>query len=195
MKRILVVDHKDSFVFNLVQILRSESNIECSVVDCQAIEGAEPADYDAIVLSPGPGSVEEYPQTIALMQMNESLPSPRPVLGVCLGHQLMGVMFGLELFRLQEPAHGAQSEILWLNDVPELGRKATERTAVGRYHSLALRASMNPSPLVIDAIEPQSELIMALHHAKLPYHGVQFHPESILSPRGEEMIRCWMQRI
>ncbi len=196
MKQLLVVNHHDSFVYNLIQIFSTASQIECRVVDCELLDSVSLSDFDAVVLSPGPGEVTDYPLSIQLLRFNASSVHPLPVLGVCMGHQQIGTLYGLELYRMEQPAHGEQTTIEWLHNVPALGQQSHSLTPVGRYHSWAVRTPSNYSgEVVVDAIDPQEGTVMALHHSSLPYYGVQFHPESILTPKGKELLYAWLETI
>ena len=184
--KILVIDNYDSFVFNLVQYLQ-QLGAECTVVrnDAIAIEAA--ADYDGVLISPGPGIPEKAGISVAMIKYCAE--SSIPLFGVCLGHQAIGVAFGATVSRAPELLHGKTSLVYHkqegvLEDLP------SPFTAT-RYHSLCVEKDSVPSTLQITGTT-ESGLVMSMRHTTLPIQGVQFHPESVLTEHGHQMLANWL---
>jgi para-aminobenzoate synthetase component 2 len=184
--KILVIDNYDSFVFNLVQYLQ-QLGAECTVVrnDAIAIEAA--ADYDGVLISPGPGTPEKAGISVAMIKYCAE--SSIPLFGVCLGHQAIGVAFGATVSRAPELLHGKTSLVYHkqegvLEDLP------SPFTAT-RYHSLCVEKDSVPTTLQITGTT-ESGLVMSMRHTTLPIQGVQFHPESVLTEHGHQMLANWL---
>lgn len=188
--QVLVVDNYDSFVFNLVQYLGQLGvnaqvwrNDDARLSDPDAIA----ADFDGILLSPGPGTPERAGASIALVQACAA--ARTPLLGVCLGHQAIGVAFGGTVDRAPELLHGKTS-IVHHTDAGVLQGLPEPFTAT-RYHSLTILPETLPAVLEATG-RTDSGVIMAVRHTELPIHGVQFHPESILTEGGHRMLANWL---
>src|ERR1700760_4200126 len=188
--RILVVDNYDSFVFNLVQYL-GQLGVEAQVWRNDDARLSDPAAVvtavDGILLSPGPGTPERAGASIDLVRASAS--SGTPLLGVCLGHQAIGVAFGATVDRAPELLHGKTSTVHHTN----LGvlHGLPDPFVATRYHSLTfLPETMTPE--LVATARTQSGVIMGVQHAELPIHGVQFHPESILTEGGHRMLANWL---
>ena len=186
---ILVVDHYDSFTYNLVQL------IEGLGFDTEVVKSdAEPADAlvarkpTAVVLSPGPGRPEDAG---CFTELLARLPDETPVLGVCLGHQAIGIAAGGRVDRGPEPVHGKASLVY------HEGRGILEGVSnpfeAGRYHSLVVLRDDLPAELELTAWTDEG-LVMAAQHRELPRYGVQFHPESILTPEGPRIVENFLAR-
>ncbi|MCV7006068.1 aminodeoxychorismate/anthranilate synthase component II [Mycobacterium gordonae] len=191
--RILVVDNYDSFVFNLVQYL-GQLGVEAAVWrnDDARLTGREcpeaiAAEFDGVLLSPGPGTPERAGASIPLVRACAA--ANTPLLGVCLGHQAIGVAFGATVDRAPELLHGKTSSVFHAN-VGVLQGLPDPFTAT-RYHSLTILPESLPAELEAIA-HTQSGVIMAVRHTSLPIHGVQFHPESILTEGGHRMLANWL---
>ncbi|WP_400192438.1 anthranilate synthase component II [Hymenobacter sp. B81] len=187
--RLLLLDNFDSFTFNLLDYFR-QLGVEVLVRrNDEPLAALLALPFDAVVLSPGPGTPGRAGVMMALLAaVHERV----PVLGVCLGHQALGEFFGAELVRGARPMHGKVSDIDLLNPQEALFAGLPPRLAVTRYHSLVLRG-LPPTllPLARTA-DPVAEL-MALRHHRLPLFGVQFHPEALLTPHGLALLRNWVQ--
>lgn len=184
--RILVVDNYDSFVFNLVQYLQ-QLGADCKVVRNDEV-GAQDADnYDGVLISPGPGTPEAAGVSIEMIKHCSQ--TAKPLLGVCLGHQAIAVSFGATVNRAPELLHGKTS-VVTHNNAGVLANIPNQFTAT-RYHSLAIEESTLPEDLEITA-RSESGVVMAIRHTKLPIHGVQFHPESVLTEHGYQMLGNWL---
>ena len=186
-RKILVVDNYDSFVSNLVQYLQ-QLGAECTVVRNDAIKVSEADKYDGVLISPGPGTPEAAGISVELVKYCAD--KKIPLLGVCLGHQAIAVAYGATVSRAPELLHGKTSSVTHKNksvltDIP------SPFTAT-RYHSLAIEKETLPNELEITG-QTDSGVIMAVQHKSLPICGVQFHPESVLTEHGYQMIGNWLQ--
>jgi para-aminobenzoate synthetase component 2 len=179
---ILVVDNYDSFVFNHVQYL-AQLGAECTVVRNDQVEASEAANYDGVLISPGPGTPDKAGVSIPMIRFcaEHSI----PLFGVCLGHQAIGEAFGATVSRAPELLHGKTS-VVNHNGKGVMTNLPSPFTAT-RYHSLAVERETVPDELEITG-ETESGVIMALRHKSLPIEGVQFHPESVLTEHGHKML-------
>ncbi len=189
----MVVDNYDSFVFNLVQYL-GQLGVDAQVWrnDDPRLSGeseiaAAAAEFDGVLLSPGPGTPERAGASISLVR--NCAASKTPLLGVCLGHQAIGVAFGATVDRAPELRHGKTSTVFHTN-VGVLRDLPSPFTAT-RYHSLTILPDTMPPDLEVTA-RTQNGVIMGVRHVELPIHGVQFHPESILTEGGHRMLANWL---
>ncbi len=180
----LLVDNYDSFSYNLYQYL-GEFDPQIQVIrnDALTVEEIETLAPARIVLSPGPGRPE---QAGVCMELVRKLGGKIPILGVCLGHQAICAAFGGVVTYAKQLMHGKQSEVLLDTSCP-LFAGCPEKTVVGRYHSLAAEESTLPGCLQVTAKTAEGE-VMAVRHREFPIYGVQFHPESVLTPCGKSMI-------
>jgi anthranilate synthase component 2 len=186
---ILVIDNYDSFTYNLVQYL-GELGAEVKVVRNDAATVADVAALGAerIVISPGPGRPEDAGITMAVIR---ELGKKTPIFGVCLGHQAMGAVFGGQVVRANVPMHGKTSTI-------EHNSRGVFSGIAGpflasRYHSLVVADEGFPAELEVTARTKEDGSIMGLRHRQLPVHGVQFHPESILTGEGHHILRNFLE--
>ena len=188
----LVIDNYDSFTFNLVQRM-GELGAKVEVLRNDALSAAEilARKPERILLSPGPCTPNEAGVCLELIARACGLggfPRPAravPILGVCLGHQSIGQAFGGKVVRARAPVHGKAEEIA--HDGSALFRGAPRKLLAGRYHSLVVEERTLPRELKVSA-RTRDGIVMALRHARLPVYGVQFHPESILTPDGQILL-------
>ena len=184
---ILVVDHYDSFTYNLVQLVEGLGHatevVKSDAETATALVARGPA---AVILSPGPGRPEDAGVFTDLLRL---LPPETPVLGVCLGHQALGLVAGGRVDRT-EPVHGKAS--LVFHDGRGILTGLPSPFEAGRYHSLVVRREALPEELELTAWS-EDGLVMATQHRSLPRFGVQFHPESILTPDGPRIVRTFLQ--
>ena len=184
--KILVVDNYDSFVFNLVQYL-AQLGAECTVVRNDAVVAEDAANYVGVLISPGPGTPERAGVSIAMIKFCAE--KKIPLFGVCLGHQAIGVAFGATVSRAPELLHGKTSLVHHQGqgvfvDLP------SPFTAT-RYHSLCVERDTVGSDLEITGAT-ESGIVMSMRHRTLPIEGVQFHPESVLTEHGHQMLANWL---
>nr|WP_296776603.1 aminodeoxychorismate/anthranilate synthase component II [Rhodococcus sp. (in: high G+C Gram-positive bacteria)] len=188
--RILVVDNYDSFVFNLVQYL-GQLGVDAEVWrnDDAALDDRDAVarEFDGILLSPGPGTPQRAGATMDLV--TAAAKAATPLLGVCLGHQAIGAAFGATVDRAPELLHGKTSSVHH-SGVGVLAGLPDPFTAT-RYHSLTVTPETIPDELEVTG-RTDSGLVMAMRHRELPIHGVQFHPESILTQGGHRMLSNWL---
>lgn len=186
--KILVIDNYDSFVYNLVHYLEE---LECDVTvkrnDRFSIE--EAMDYDKILLSPGPGLPDEAGQLKEVIQKYATI---KPILGVCLGQQAIAEVFGGSLENLSNVFHGVATKANILVKDEMLFEGLGEEIEIGRYHSWVVSREGFPADLEITATDENGQ-IMSLRHRTLDIRGVQFHPESVLTPKGKQIIKNWVE--
>lgn len=186
-REVLVVDCHDSFVYNLVQLVR-ECGAVPHLVSCDEVEVERVDHYDRVLLSPGPGLPRESGR---LLDVVRRASGRVPVLGVCLGLQAVAEVFGGRLRQLAEVYHGIASPCHITAD-DALFSGLENPFVVGRYHSWVVDRTGLPACLEITALSPDGE-IMALRHRTLDVRGVQFHPESILTPSGRHLLENWLR--
>ena len=185
----LLLDNYDSFTYNLHHILL-ELCIDTDVRRNDKISLDEVAGYDKILLSPGPGIPSEAG---ILMPLIERFAPKKSILGVCLGEQAIGEVFGAKLLNLKEVFHGVCSDIRIVAKEP-LFAGLEPRFRAGRYHSWVVSKDDFPDCLEITAVDAQAGTIMALRHRTYDVRGVQFHPESVLTPQGRKIIENWTMK-
>ncbi|MGL5317874.1 MAG: anthranilate synthase component II [Bacteroidales bacterium] len=186
--KILLLDNYDSFVYNLYHALRSITDAGIVIKKNDAVSPEEAASFDKIVLSPGPGLPSEAGNLINIIQ---HCAGKCPILGVCLGHQAIAEAFGGSLINLSSPFHGIESTID-ITSTSLIFHRLGNPMTVGRYHSWSVDESSLPDDLDIIARCPEKG-IMALAHKRFPIYGVQFHPESILTPEGNQLLKNWIE--
>ncbi len=184
--KIAVIDNYDSFTYNLVHLVRS-LNVEVDVVRNDKFKIEDLSCYDKILLSPGPGIPSEAG---LLLNVIKAYAGKKPLLGVCLGHQAIAEVFGGTLRNLQNVYHGVATPCRVVAD-DILFNGLPKEFEVGRYHSWVVDRSTLPSCLEVTSESPDGE-IMSLRHRELDVRGVQFHPESVLTPVGKQIISNWI---
>ena len=183
--RILVVDNYDSFVFNIVQYL-AQLGAEVTVKRNDDVTPDECRDYDGVLLSPGPGTPQDAG---ACVQIVRECAGQVPIFGVCLGHQAIAEAYGATVTQAPELLHGKTSQVVHENQGVLAG--LPEPFTATRYHSLAVDPATVPDELVVTGAT-ESGVIMALKHRDAKVEGVQFHPESVLTEGGHEMLANWL---
>jgi anthranilate synthase component II len=187
--KILLLDNYDSFTYNIAHYLRELTGHEIPVVRNNQIGLEEVEAYDAIVLSPGPG----LPVDAGIMpELIKKYAPHKKIFGICLGMQAIGEAFGGTLLNLPSVYHGVATTSTILKREEVIFRGLSEKIEVGRYHSWVVNESGFPSEMEITAID-ETGRIMALRHKNFDVRGVQFHPESVLTPDGKTMMRNWLQ--
>ena len=187
--KILVFDNYDSFTYNLVHLVEKITNQKVTVVRNDQITLEEVAEYDKIILSPGPGIPSEAGLLLPLIKQYAASKS---ILGVCLGHQAIGEAFGATLENLTTVYHGVATPIK-IDNTNYLFNGLEDTIEVGRYHSWVIANKDLPNELKVTATD-ENGLIMAIEHTVYDVCGVQFHPESVLTPSGETVIKNWLLR-
>ncbi len=180
--KIVIIDNYDSFTYNLSHLVK-ELGVEVTVVRNDQFALPELEAYDKIILSPGPGIPSEAG---LLLDVIRTYAGKKPMLGVCLGHQAIGECFGAQLTNLSEVFHGVATEGTQFGNDP-IFAGLPQRITMGRYHSWVVSKDGLPSCLEITAESDEGQ-IMALRHKEYDIHGIQFHPESVLTPEGRKMI-------
>ncbi len=184
---ILVIDNYDSFTYNLVHLLGAHTRdirvVRNDDLDAAAVAGLAPA---CILLSPGPGRPEDAGCMVALIR---ALGPTVPILGVCLGHQAIGAAYGAAIVHAPSLLHGKTSTID--HDGRGIFRGLEQGFPAARYHSLVIAEEGLPSALVVSARTPDG-VIMGVRHREFPVEGIQFHPESVLTPAGARIIANWL---
>ena len=194
MNRILILDNYDSFTYNLVQMVREMHSGELDVFRNDKIELEQITDYTGVLLSPGPGIPEEAG---ILLPLIEKYASKLSILGVCLGHQAIGQSFGASLLNLSTVYHGIATPIELLDQALDVQRpndwfRGMDRQLVaGRYHSWVIDQFTIPDCLEVTSKDNEGH-IMSVRHKVYDVQGVQFHPESILTDKGAQMIKNWL---
>ena len=188
---ILLIDNYDSFAYNLYQLVGEiEPDIKVIRNDDMTVDEIKELSPDHIILSPGPGRPENAGVIVDVVR---ALGRDTPILGVCLGHQAVCAAFGATVTYAKKLMHGKQSNVKFDLSCP-LFRGCPETALVARYHSLAAQADTIPRELMVSAVTDDGE-IMAVQHRDRPVYGVQFHPESIMTPDGKTILRNFIKEI
>ncbi len=186
--RVLIIDNNDSFTYNLVQIVE-----ECGISDYLVVRNTNldvdiAGNYSKILISPGPGIPSE---TSNIAELIDRYHKTKSILGICLGHQAIAEYFGAKLVNFQKPFHGVKSEIKLLETDYYLFVGLPSVIEGGRYHSWVVLNSEIPETLKITAVSTDGA-IMGIAHKTFDIHGIQFHPESIMTPSGKRIINNWL---
>ena len=185
--KIVIIDNYDSFTYNLSHLVK-ELGAEVTVLRNDQFELGDLEVYDKIILSPGPGIPSEAG---LLLDVIKTYAGQKPILGVCLGHQAIGEVFGATLENLSDVFHGVATPCRIVADDPIF--EGLDRTiTVGRYHSWVVATDGFPACLEVTAVSDEGQ-IMALRHRQYNIHGIQFHPESVLTPEGKTIIKNFIE--
>ena len=184
--KIVIIDNYDSFTYNLSHLVK-ELGAEVTVVRNDQFELTELEQFSKIILSPGPGIPSEAG---LLLDVIKAYSGKKPILGVCLGHQAIGEVFGAKLENLSDVFHGVATPCHIIADDPIFSGIEKDIT-IGRYHSWVVSNEGLPDCLEITAISNEGQ-IMSLRHRELNVRGIQFHPESVLTPDGKKMLQNWL---
>ena len=186
--KIVIIDHYDSFTYNLSHLIK-EIGAEVTVIRNDQFTLNQLERFDKIVLSPGPGIPSEAG---LLLDVIKTYKGRKPILGVCLGHQAIGEVFGGTLENLSDVFHGVATEgTQFSNDY--IFDSLPKRITMGRYHSWVVSRENFPTCLEVTAVSDEGQ-IMALKHKNYDIHGIQFHPESVLTPEGKTILRNFIER-
>lgn len=183
MNKLLILDNYDSFTYNLYQLVRENGKYDIEVRRNDRISLNEIEQFDKIILSPGPGIPEEAGLLLPIIKQYASI---KPILGVCLGHQAIAESFGARLSNLKQVHHGIQTPVR-IDNTEVIFQKLPKEILVGRYHSWIVDRSTLPECIKVTASSAENE-IMALRHSEYKVYGIQFHPESVLTPDGKIII-------
>jgi anthranilate synthase/aminodeoxychorismate synthase-like glutamine amidotransferase len=187
--KVLVIDNYDSFTFNLVQLIgKFSTDTIVKRNDKTSVEEINELNPDKIVISPGPGTPQESGISLEVIL---KCGKKTPVLGVCLGHQGIGYSFGGKITNAPYLMHGKTSQII--HDGQSIYKNIPQKFQAGRYHSLVVDRASLPDELAITA-ESEDGIIMGIRHKSFPIEGIQYHPESILTPEGEKIIKNWIEQ-
>lgn len=187
--RILIIDNYDSFTYNLVHLV-NELGLECEVWRNDQFKLEDVAQFDKIILSPGPGIPSEAG---LLLDVIKTYASTKSLFGVCLGQQAIAEAFGGSLYNLSRPMHGIATPVKVTDSAEKLFAGLPGQINVGRYHSWVVAREGLPEELTVTAVDEADDSIMALRHKTLDVRGVQFHPESVLTEYGKEMLGNWLR--
>lgn len=187
--KLLVFDNYDSFTYNLVHLVEKILGEKVDVARNDQIALEDMEQYDKIILSPGPGIPVEAGLLLPLIRQYAASKS---ILGVCLGHQAIGEVFGGRLINLENVYHGVATNCSVISSDEHLFKNIPAQLEVGRYHSWVIQKEGFPDELEVTAVDDNG-MIMAMKHKKYNVRGVQFHPESVLTPMGEQIIKNWLE--
>jgi len=185
---LLVIDNRDSFVYNVVELLRSLPELTFEVIPEGELELSSLPEHDGLILSPGPGVPSEFPRMQALIRAEAGV---KPILGICLGHQALAEHYGATLVQLPAPRHGHASALEVIDPADSLVGAIPTGSLVGRYHSWAVDDASLPTCLVPTAYcadAGEGRVLMAMRHRTEPVWSVQFHPESMISEHGRAYL-------
>ena len=185
---LLVIDNRDSFVYNVVELLRSLPELTFEVLPEGELELSSLPEHDGLILSPGPGVPSEFPRMQALIRAEAGV---KPILGICLGHQALAEHYGATLVQLPAPRHGHASALVVRDSADSLVGAIPTGSLVGRYHSWAVDEASLPTSLVSTAYcadAGEGRVLMAMRHRTEPVWSVQFHPESMISEHGRTYL-------
>ncbi|MCF8304148.1 MAG: aminodeoxychorismate/anthranilate synthase component II [Bacteroidales bacterium] len=186
--KVLLIDNYDSFTYNLVQLLYQAGANHVEVMKNDETDFSVIEHYDKIMLSPGPGIPSEAG---SLKPVIEKYSREKDMFGVCLGHQAIAEVFGAKLKQLGRVLHGEETKAQVISRAP-IYKEIPREIIIGHYHSWIIDATGFPDELEITMTDEEGE-VMALKHRKLPLYGVQFHPESVMTPTGLQMVKNWLE--
>ncbi|NCC46946.1 MAG: aminodeoxychorismate/anthranilate synthase component II [Bacteroidia bacterium] len=193
MKKILLIDNQDSFIYNVYHLFKEVTEIPIDIYQNNNIPFGSLDQYSRIIISPGPGIPQEAGELMRLLEVSRHSHS---ILGICLGLQAIALHFGAKLVNLQQPLHGHSSTLIVKENDPLLSsivKKSiqAEPPVVGLYHSWAVDPQTMPDMLQTGSVNEEG-IIMTLYHKELPIYGMQFHPESVITGIGKEIARKWI---
>lgn len=185
--KLLIIDNYDSFTYNLVQLVEQVGIVDYLLVKNDELAELSTSDFDKVLVSPGPGVAKEAGQ---LMWFLAKVYTRFPILGICLGHEAIGELFGAKMIQLEEPLHGIKNraKIIVRDSIFD---GIPNNFSIGHYHSWNIDEATIPNEVEV-IVRDENGLNMAIRHKKLPIIGLQFHPESIMTDYGLEMIKNWI---
>lgn len=188
MKKIVIIDNYDSFTYNLSHLVK-EMGVQVTVYRNDKFQLEELEEFDKIILSPGPGIPEEAG---LLLDVIRTYAGQKPILGVCLGHQAIGQVFGGKLTNLRDVYHGVETPVHIISQ-DYIFDTLPDTFQVGRYHSWVVDTEDFPSCLEITSVSDEG-YIMSLRHREYDIKGIQYHPESVLTPNGKIILQNWLKK-
>jgi len=191
MKKILLIDNYDSFTYNLAHLLEEIDGVELTVTRNKDIPAEVDSNFDGVLLSPGPGIPDEAGDLIPFLKEHID---KLPILGVCLGHQAIAEVLGGKLKNMRQVYHGVSTTVQNHNNDHGILNALGNEFQAGRYHSWIVDQTELPESLEVTA-SIEDGTIMAFAHSELPVYGVQFHPESILTPDGKKILENWVNEL
>ncbi|MBE0647716.1 MAG: aminodeoxychorismate/anthranilate synthase component II [Bacteroidales bacterium] len=186
--RILIIDNNDSFTFNLFQLVEEGGGWSCEVVRSDILDPEIVSGFDKILISPGPGLPDDFPR---MCRVIGQFGPEKDILGICLGHQAIAMQYGGTLVNMTQVKHGVTTTLNLRNLDHRLFEGVEEGSRVGLYHSWTVDPNTLPDCLEITAVGDDGS-ILALRHKSFSVRGVQFHPESFMTPAGRMMITNWL---
>jgi anthranilate synthase/aminodeoxychorismate synthase-like glutamine amidotransferase len=188
MKKILLLDNHDSFTYNLAGLLRNHGKVTFKIIRPEELVMERAGEFDKILFSPGPGVPAQSPVMFRVLEQYHRI---KPILGICLGHQAIGIFFGAAIGNLERVIHGQPRQLNLLEPDHYLFAGIADKTEVGLYHSWTVEKEKFPEALNVLAVSEEG-LILALAHKTYDVCGFQFHPESIITSQGQQMINNWI---
>ncbi len=185
--KLLIIDNYDSFTYNLVQLVEQAGVSDYSIVKNDELDKLDPNDFDGVLISPGPGIASEAGQ---LMWFLNRFYKTKPIMGICLGHEAIAETFGAKLVRMKNPMHGIKNKATILLD-DKIFSGLPSIFNIGHYHSWNIDEQTIPDELEI-ILKDEDNLNMAIRHVEYNLIGLQFHPESIMTDYGLEIIKNWL---
>ncbi len=188
MQKVLLIDNYDSFTYNLAQLLDESKLCDFQIIKNDTVKIQEISEFDKILISPGPGLPENAGE---LLNVIDAYHKTKPILGICLGMQGIAEYFGAELYNLEKVYHGIKTNVNIIDKNESIFKTLPDRIEVGLYHSWAVYGGLEETDLKITAIS-QRDIIMGISHKKCDVKGIQFHPESIMTKFGKNIIENWL---
>jgi anthranilate synthase component II len=186
--RLLIIDNSDSFTRNLAQMAEEEGALEIEVVREDLLDPDSAAGFSRILISPGPGLPSDFPR---MLEVIRRFAPRRSILGICLGHQAIAEVYGGRLKKMDEVRHGMTTRMTITDPLDPLFTGLTGLITAGLYHSWAVDPGYLPPSLKVTGISEEG-VIMGIRHQVYPLRGLQFHPESIMTPEGRRLLRNWL---
>jgi len=187
---VLLIDNFDSFTYNLVQTLKYADCHDIKVMSYADLKHGIDIDFNRLLISPGPGLPADYP---LLKQIFDKYLGQKPILGICLGHQALAEYFGARLIKMPNPLHGEASEVKITNVNEPIFTNVNSPFRAGRYHSWYVNHIGFPKELKIIAYTENNHILMGFRHKLYNVYGLQFHPESVLTPEGLLILSNWLK--
>jgi anthranilate synthase/aminodeoxychorismate synthase-like glutamine amidotransferase len=186
--KVLLIDHNDSFTYNIIELLRSFKELDFEIINYTELNNEKIEHFDKLIVSPGPSLPKDY---VATKKIIRTYYKTKPILGICLGHQAISQVFNADLENLSQVRHGVEQQII-INNHHTLFRNINTTITVGLYHSWIVSKTNFPKELEITSLSDDG-IIMSLKHKKYPIFGIQFHPESFLTKDGKTILKNFLE--